>query len=94
MLSPVNSAGDGQSAVENARVHKPQKVVLDLSLPDMDGYEVISRMKALCGIDKATFIALTVFGEDQEERAIQAGFNYFLTKPIDMEQLIKLLEMD
>lgn len=90
----VYTAGDGQSAIAAARDLKPQKVLLDLSLPDMDGYEVISRMKALSGMDKATFIALTGFGEEEEERAIQAGFDYFLTKPIDMEWLIRLLETE
>ncbi|HEU4341334.1 MAG TPA: response regulator [Candidatus Binatia bacterium] len=90
----VLKAADGQSAIDSARSFKPEKVLLDLSLPDMDGYEVLKQLKALDGLEDTVFIAVTGFGEEEQARAMDAGFNYFLSKPIDMEGLVKLLARD
>ncbi len=90
----VYTAEDGQSAIAAAVAFKPEKVLLDLSLPDMDGYQVISRMKELSAVRKTIFIALTGYGEEEEARALQAGFDHYLTKPIDMELLNKLIETE
>lgn len=90
----VLKAADGQSAIDSARAFKPEKVLLDLSLPDMDGYEVLKQLKALGGMEKTVFVAITGFGEEEQGRAKDAGFDYFLSKPIDMEGLIKLLARD
>jgi CheY-like chemotaxis protein len=87
----VLTAADGHSAIASAREFKPEKVLLDLSLPDMDGYEVLRRLRALEDMEETTFIAITGFGEEEQPHAQDAGFAHFITKPVDMEALLKLL---
>jgi CheY-like chemotaxis protein len=64
--------------------------LLDIGLPSMDGYEVASRLRA-AGID-ATLVALTGYGQkDDIERALRAGFNAHLAKPVEFAKLEELL---
>jgi CheY-like chemotaxis protein len=84
-------AHDGASALSAAREFQPQVILLDIGLPDMDGYAVAHRLRG----DKLAgqmLIALTGYGEAQDRaKARQAGFDRHLTKPVDPDQLQKLL---
>jgi two-component system CheB/CheR fusion protein len=90
----VVGASDGRSALEAAREFNPEKVLLDLSLPGMDGYEVVKQLRELDGMEKAIFIAVTGYGEEQQQRAQQAGFHHYVTKPINIELIEKLFSSD
>ena len=70
----------------------PKYVLLDIGLPGLDGYEVAAKLRQELA-DLPVIIAVTGFGrEDDRSRALKAGFNYFLVKPIlDQNVLIKLL---
>jgi two-component system cell cycle response regulator DivK len=77
-------AQDGQSAIQKAREEKPDLILMDLSLPRMDGWEATRRLKAdgeLAGIPVIVLSAHAMRGD--EERARAAGCDDFLTKPID-----------
>ncbi len=67
----VSIAGDGRSALEIAAKEAPEIVVLDIGLPDMDGYELARRLRRLDATSKALLIAATGFGQ-QEDRARSA----------------------
>ncbi|MGP1717368.1 MAG: hybrid sensor histidine kinase/response regulator [Methylophilus sp.] len=70
----------------------PAVCVLDIGLPKMDGYELARRIKANAAMADATLIAVTGYGrEDDKKMALQSGFDYHLVKPVDFEQLMKLI---
>ena len=88
----VQTAYDGPTAIETARVHRPEFVLLDLGLPGMDGYQVATRLRQEQGSQDAVIIAVTGYGqEDDRCRSREAGFNHHLVKPIDHNVLITLI---
>ncbi|HEY6204084.1 MAG TPA: ATP-binding protein [Candidatus Limnocylindria bacterium] len=87
----VRAAHDGPSAIEQAALHRPDIVLLDIGMPGFDGYEVARRMRGELG-SKATLVALTGYGEARHRRLSRAaGFDQHVTKPIDIRKLEKLL---
>jgi two-component system, sensor histidine kinase len=86
----VQAAYGAQSAIEAASAFDADLILLDIGLPSMDGYEVASRLRA-AGIN-STLIALTGYGQkDDIERALNAGFNAHLAKPVEFAKLEELL---
>ncbi len=89
-------ASDGQAALQKALEAKPDLILMDLSLPRMDGWEATRRLKAdrrLAGIPVIALSAHAMRGD--EDRARASGCDDFLTKPIDeallYEKLARLL---
>jgi CheY-like chemotaxis protein len=81
-------AVDGAEALRVAGEAQPELVLMDLSLPVMDGWEATGRMKANPQTASIPIIALTAHAMDADrERALAAGCDDFDTKPIDMERL-------
>lgn len=86
-------AVDGQKAIEMAASEKPDLILMDLSLPIIDGWEATRRIKGNGELKKIPIIALTAHAmADDREKALEAGCNDYLPKPIDMEMLIKKIE--
>jgi CheY-like chemotaxis protein len=86
-------AGDGQDALAKAAALKPDVIVMDLSLPGMDGWEATRRLKADAATRHIPVIALTghaLSGSDEHARA--AGCDAFLTKPCDPEELAATID--
>jgi CheY-like chemotaxis protein len=80
------------AAIERTREVHPQVCVLDIGLPDMDGCELARRLRAMPGMGKATLIAVSGYGQEQDKRrSADAGFDYHLVKPIDTGKLLALL---
>ncbi|MGZ5051458.1 MAG: PAS domain S-box protein [Methylobacter sp.] len=90
----VDIANCGMQALEIAAIFRPQVVLLDIGLPDLDGYEVAKRLRALPGMQNTVLIALTGFGQIEDcERSRAAGFDHHLLKPLNFEKLSELLGM-
>jgi CheY-like chemotaxis protein len=88
----VRAAYDGASAIEAARAHQPQVVLLDIGLPGMDGYEVARRLRHEEGFRDTTIIAITGYGQEEGCRQSRAaGFNHHLIKPVQFDALVSLL---
>ena len=86
----VRTAYDGLSAIETALRIRPQLVLLDIGLPEVDGYEVARRLRSR-GL-RSTLVALTGYGEARHRRlAYDAGFDQHITKPVDVADLDRLL---
>ncbi|HXI55556.1 MAG TPA: response regulator [Polyangia bacterium] len=87
----VEVAVDGAAAVQAAITLNPQLAVIDIGLPDMDGYEVARRMRKALGTS-IVLVALTGYNtpEDRQE-AYQAGFDAHLVKPADPGALERIL---
>jgi len=86
----VASAGEQGVALAQAR---PFSVgLIDIGLPDFDGYEVARRIRALPDVGKLFLVALTGYGQpDDRIRAQEAGFDAHIVKPVDPDDLIKVL---
>ena len=82
---------DGLSAVQRVAQFAPDVVLLDIGLPDINGYEAARRIRQLEGVHQPRLIALTGWGQEQDKRqAAQAGFDEHWTKPVDPERLQEL----
>jgi CheY-like chemotaxis protein len=87
----VRVAHDGIAALEVARGHRPEIVLLDIGLPGMDGYEVARQMRQEDYCKDAVIIAVSGYGqEDDRRRSQEAGFDYHLVKPVDYGVLMVL----
>ncbi len=83
---------DGQNAITRARAISPDAVIMDIGLPEMDGYEVATRMGRDLWRETALLIAVTGYGQaDDRQRAFEAGFDHHFTKPVDIAQVQALL---
>lgn len=84
-------AEDGQRGVEVAAQHRPDVALVDIGLPGIDGYEVARRLRSLEERSRLRLIAVTGFGQpDDRQKALQAGFDAHLVKPIDLSELLRL----
>jgi CheY-like chemotaxis protein len=88
----VESALDGKSALEKALTFKPKIILMDLGLPDIDGYKLARHFRNQSQLASAHLIALTGYASsDDRRRALDAGFNQHLAKPVDPEILQEML---
>ncbi|KQP23377.1 ATP-binding protein [Pseudorhodoferax sp. Leaf267] len=88
----VRVAYDGQSALAVALEWTPALVLLDLGMPQMDGYEVARRLRREPACTTVKLIALTGWGQENDrERTKSAGFDHHLVKPVDFDELEALL---
>jgi two-component system CheB/CheR fusion protein len=89
----VEVAFDGAGGLEKARTLSPEVVLCDIGLPGMDGYAVARALRAAPETRSTFLIALTGYGQDDDRRrALEAGFDAHLVKPVDLEALRGLLE--
>ena len=85
----VEFAEDGEEAVRKARELSPALILMDLSLPVMDGWEATRRIKADAATAAIPVIALTAHAmASDREKAIDAGCDDYDTKPVDLERLL------
>jgi two-component system CheB/CheR fusion protein len=88
----VEVRADGASGMAAATTYKPDIVLLDIGLPDMDGYEVARQLRKSGASKGMTLIAVTGYGLPSDRtRSAEAGFDHHLTKPVEAEDLIRLL---
>ncbi len=88
----VRTAHDGPAALEAARDYRPNVVLLDIGLPELDGYEVAKRMRQQPVLQNVVLVAMTGYGQESDrQRSREAGFDHHLVKPADFEQLQEIL---
>lgn len=88
----VLEAANGHDGLERARRERPAIAVVDIGLPDMDGYAVARELRATASLRNMTLIALTGYGQDADrQRALAAGFDSHLVKPLDMDVLVNTI---
>jgi signal transduction histidine kinase/ActR/RegA family two-component response regulator len=87
----VETAADGRQAVDLIDLHRPDLALVDIGLPIHDGYEVARRARKRWGA-KVRLVALTGYGQPEDRRrALDAGFDAHVTKPLDYTRLAKLI---
>lgn len=86
----VTGADNGVSGIAAAQSHAPDVILMDLNLPEMDGWEAARRLKANAVTREIPIIALTAYASESDRAgAIEAGCDDYETKPLDLEQLLK-----
>ena len=84
-------AHDGQMALDITAAERPSVILLDIGLPEMDGYEVCRRLREQ-GLADAQIIAMTGYGQERDrQRSREAGFNTHMVKPVDIREIVTLL---
>ena len=88
----VKIAGEGMAALKVAEDFRPDVVLLDIGLPGMNGFEVAHRLRNQPASRDALLIALTGYGEaESRSRSTQAGFDFHMVKPADVNLLLSML---
>jgi CheY-like chemotaxis protein len=89
----VSLAYSGEEALEAVRIKKPKVMLLDIRMPEMDGYEVAKELRADPSHTDIALVALTGFGQDEDkQKAESAGFNHHLTKPASLNDIRSVLD--
>ena len=86
-------AVDGQQGVELAQSERPDLILMDMSLPIIDGWEATRRLKAMADLKGTPVIALTAHAmSGDREKALEAGCDDYDTKPIELPRLLGKIE--
>jgi two-component system cell cycle response regulator DivK len=89
VLEAVNAA-DALNILKNAR---PDLILMDINMPDMDGYTLTARIKAMPGFERIPILALTAnVMRGDKEKTLEAGCDGYIQKPLDIDQLISEVE--
>jgi PAS domain S-box-containing protein len=85
---------DGPAAIEAFLEIRPQLALLDIGMPGLNGYEVAKKIRQSHRDSATKLVAITGWGQDDDKtRAIEAGFDYHLTKPVELERLTEIMQM-
>ncbi len=88
----VRVAPDGLAALDAAQADSPDVILLDIGLPQLDGWEVARRLAARSAWKRPLLIAVTGYSRDSDRRrSAQAGIDLHLAKPIEPDQLLEVL---
>jgi two-component system CheB/CheR fusion protein len=88
----VDTARSGHEALEIAGRKNFDLVISDISMPEMDGYELLRKLRTLPDMSDIPAVALTGYGRtDDVERALEEGFAEHLTKPLDLDELLLIV---
>ena len=88
----VRTAHDGPGAVAEADRFRPDAVFLDIGLPGLSGYEVAERLRVTPAFARTLLVAVTGWGQDTDRRrSAAAGFDHHLVKPVDPDDIRRLL---
>jgi CheY-like chemotaxis protein len=92
---PVATASRGSEAIETARFLRPRVILLDIALPDMDGFQLAEILRREVGLEGSSFIAVTVYEpESIPGDAREALFDHYLVKPVDPNRLLTILTQE
>ena len=86
-------ANDGRAGVDMARAEKPDLILMDMNMPQLDGWEATRQLKAEPDVASVPVIGLTAHAlEGDRERALEAGCADYHTKPVDFPKLMAQIE--
>jgi two-component system cell cycle response regulator DivK len=89
----IMEATDGLAGLEMAAQMQPDLILLDINLPEMDGYDLASRFREMPELNQVPIMALTAnVMKGDRERTLEAGCDGYIQKPIDVDRLPKQIE--
>lgn len=85
-------ASDGETAISLAQLYRPDLILLDIVLPDLNGFEVIDRLKQYWQTKTIPIVAVTALAREEEcDRILAAGCDGYLSKPYMLDDLEKVI---
>ena len=89
----VFEAENANDAFNHLETHKPDLILMDINMPDVDGYTLTAQIKSIPGFEKTPIIALTAnVMRGDREKSIQAGCDGYIQKPIDIDNVTQQIE--
>ena len=89
LLEAVN----GSDALNILKSERPDLILMDINMPDMDGYTLTAKIRALPGFERIPILALTAnVMRGDKEKTLEAGCDGYIQKPLDIDQLIREVE--
>ncbi len=86
-------ATDAYHALELLKTHKPDLILMDINMPDMDGYTLTAKIRAMPGFERIPILALTAnVMRGDKEKTLEAGCDGYIQKPIDFDELLQEIE--
>lgn len=83
----VDSATDGEDALRATHAHRPDLILLDVNMPHIDGWEVLSQLRAAAG--EQTPVVVMTGGYRAQDQALASGAQGYLGKPFDLDDLLR-----
>ena len=87
----VISSEDGQVGLEVAKRERPDVIITNLNMPNLDGAEMIKHLRQEPGLDGATIIVLSAVRTENPQALINAGVNAVLSKPVQLEEILQTI---
>jgi CheY-like chemotaxis protein len=88
----IREARDGREALEAARAEQPAVALIDLSMPSLDGWDLLRELRADERTRSIPCVAVTAFaGDHDRRRALEAGFDAYISKPFRSKEMIELV---
>jgi len=87
----VIEAVDGREGLYRAKTHKPDVIITDIMMPNMDGYAMIREIRGAPEIAATPIIALTAYGAEKLKLAKEAGADEARSKPMNLGELVNLV---
>jgi two-component system, cell cycle response regulator DivK len=88
----VCEAGDGRAGIQMALTEAPDLVLVDLSMPGLDGWQVLDELRADERTRHVPCVAVTAFADGERGRALEQGFDAYLPKPFRRAELLETVE--
>lgn len=86
-------AQNAAQALDLLKDAQPDLILMDINMPDMDGYTLTSRIKSMPGFERVPIIALTAnVMRGDKEKTLEAGCDGYIQKPLDIDQLVREVE--
>jgi two-component system, cell cycle response regulator DivK len=86
-------ATDAQDALNVLRTAQPDLILMDINMPDMDGYTLTAKIKSMPGFERVPILAVTAnVMRGDKEKTLEAGCDGYIQKPLDIEQLTREIE--
>ena len=92
-IEVVGAARSGKEAIQLVPETRPDVILMDINMPDMDGYTLTAKIKAIPGFERVPILALTAnVMRGDKEKTLEAGCDGYIQKPIDFDELLREIE--
>jgi CheY-like chemotaxis protein len=89
----VTTAASASEALQSAIANRPNLIVSDIGMPDVDGYQLLEQLRMVPGLSDVPAIAISGYAsEDDRERALAVGYLALVPKPVDIDALFNLIQ--
>lgn len=86
-------ATNAMQAINLLEITTPDLILMDINMPDMDGYTLTTRIRSMSGLERVPILALTAnVMRGDKEKTLEAGCDGYIQKPLDVDQLVREIE--